>query len=338
MRKTLHKIGIALSAVVALAAAVTAQSSASSPSKANAVLWVEPVDLPNRDLRAGLRTPEHAPAPPFTFLKEDSSGTQPKFKIRDAGGIEWTVKLGPEAQSETAATRIVWAAGYFTDENYYMPEATIRNLPTLSRGADFTGKGGTVIEARFEAERAEMKSLGKWEWEQNPFLGTRELNGLKVLMMLLNNWDARDDNNRIIRVTTSAGSKDHYMVSDLGATFGKTGGLGSRSKNDVKDYVASDFVDGVEQGIVKFHYKIRGKGLGMFAILYPPYAGRVADLDQTMSGIKVDDARWIGSVLSRISAAQLRDAFVAAQYDAPTIDLYVKEVSDRIRQLTTLGS
>jgi hypothetical protein len=57
-----------------------------------------------------------------------------------------------------------------------------------------------------------------------------------------------------------------------------------------------------------------------------------------MSAIKVDDARWIGSVLSRISEAQLRDAFAAAHYDDATIALYVTEVRDRIRQLTSLGS
>jgi hypothetical protein len=338
MTMTFHRIGIVLPAVVVLAAAVTAQSPASAP-RANAVLWVDPVDLPNRDLRAGLRTPDHAPAPPFNFLKEDTSGTQPKFKVRDGRGVEWTVKLGPEAQSETAATRLVWAAGYFADENYFVPEATIGKLPALGRGAaDFTRSGGIVIDARFEAEREEAKSLGKWEWEENPFLGTRELNGLKVLMMLLNNWDARDDNNRIVRVTTPDGTQDRYMVSDLGATFGKTGGLGSHSKNDVKDYVSSDFVDGVEQGFVKFHYKVRPKGLGMLAILYPPHLGRINDIEQTMSAIKVDDARWIGSVLSRISEAQMRDAFAAAHYDEPTIALYVTEVRDRIRQLTSLGS
>ena len=340
MSKTRPNVGIALSALVLLTATLTADSYRSPQgSKGNAILWVDPVDLPTRDLRAGMSPPGRAPAPPFRFVKEETGGTQPKFSVKDSHDVEWTVKLGPEAQSETVATRLVWAAGFFADETYFLPEATISKLPQLSRGRDeFSRPGGVVLNARFEAERPGMKSLGKWEWEDNPFVGTRELNGLKTLMMLLNNWDARDDNNRIVRVTTATGTEDRYMVSDLGATFGKTGGVLGHSKNDVKDYVASDFVAGAEQGIVKFHYKVRPKGLGMLAILYPPYAGRVNDLVETMSGIKVEDARWLGSVLSRISEAQLRDAFAAAAYDQPTIDLYVKEVTERIQQLTALNA
>ena len=40
----------------------------------------------------------------------------------DEQGVLWKVKLGQEPQSETAATRLLWAAGYFVDEDYYMAE------------------------------------------------------------------------------------------------------------------------------------------------------------------------------------------------------------------------
>ena len=31
-----------------------------------------------------------------------------------------------------------------------------------------------------------------WAWHDNPFVGTHELNGLKILMMLVSNWDNKD--------------------------------------------------------------------------------------------------------------------------------------------------
>src|SRR5688500_11501974 len=175
MRITLHKVGIALTAVAVMTATGTAQSTATA-TKPNAVLWVDPVDLPNRDLRAGLRLHNAAPTPPFTFLKEETAGTQPKFKVRDSAGVEWTVKLGPEAQSETAATRLVWAAGYFADENYFVPEATIRHLPALARGAaDLVRDCGVVFVARFVAARDESTSIGKFALEVTSYVGSHDL-------------------------------------------------------------------------------------------------------------------------------------------------------------------
>jgi hypothetical protein len=346
---TSHEVRTRLTVVflLFLAAAEATQSQASKatskdrkpeiPKDGTPVLWVDPGESTTRNLLYGPGSADLAPAPPFTFVEEDKSGTQPKFTVTDQRGTEWNVKLGIEAQSETASTRLVWAAGYFAEESYYLPEARIQNMVTLSRKTDEIKPGGVVTNARFEPSRPEMKKIGEWEWEENPFLGTRELDGLKVVMMLLNNWDAHDTNNRIVHVAGSgATAENRYMVSDLGATLGKAGGAFSHTKSDVKDYAESDFVKGVEQGIVKFHYSVRPKGLGMFAIIYPPYASRVADISDAMKGIKVAHARWIGGILARLSDQQLRDAFTAAGYDEPTIAGYVSEVRERIQQLTSL--
>jgi len=69
--------------------------------------------------------------------KEDKQGGSPKFDVRDEQGVRWKVKLGDETKAETAATRLVWAAGYYTDEDYYLPELRVDNLPALERGGKF---------------------------------------------------------------------------------------------------------------------------------------------------------------------------------------------------------
>ena len=102
--------------------------------KSAAVLWRDPGNIRNRDLYYGPGSKALAPVPPFHFVKEVKEGTLPKFDVEDARGVKWRVKLGPEAQSETVATRLVWAAGYNAEEAYYFDRVHVANLPRLSRG------------------------------------------------------------------------------------------------------------------------------------------------------------------------------------------------------------
>jgi hypothetical protein len=76
------------------------------------VLWENPADLVSRDLFYGSGGRKNVPTGPFTFLKEDLQGTNPKFDVVDSAGVHWKVKLGVEARPEVVASRIVWAAGF----------------------------------------------------------------------------------------------------------------------------------------------------------------------------------------------------------------------------------
>jgi hypothetical protein len=105
--------------------------------------------------------------------------------MRDARGDAGTIKLGPEAQAETVSPRLVWRS------------ATLQKKLITS----------TSCGARFEPKRTNMKRGSTWGWQKNPFADTRELNGLKVLMILLTNFDAHSGNNRIIYVDTPGVTK-----------------------------------------------------------------------------------------------------------------------------------
>ena len=72
------------------------------------VLWRDPADITSRDLFYGPGGKQHEPRGPFTFVKEDLDGSNPKFVVRDPDGVKWKVKLGMEARPETAASRIAW--------------------------------------------------------------------------------------------------------------------------------------------------------------------------------------------------------------------------------------
>lgn len=339
------KLGLEVPLLIALSfiicQSVFPQSQRVNDSKepaARSIIWENPGNILQRNLLYGPGSPEKAPTGPFTFVKEDKSGESPKLVVRDARGDVWTIKLGPEAQAETVSTRLVWSVGYFAEEAYYVDEVRIDNLPRLSRGQDYIA-GGIVRGARFEPKRPSMKRGSTWSWHKNPFSNTRELSGLKILMILLNNFDAHPGNNRIIYVNGARGTEARYYVTDLGATLGRAGGLGgTRTKNDLADFLSTKFVRGVDarDGVVEFDYDTRPRGLGHFSVLHPFYYRRQVKKEKAMRGIPVAHAGWIGSLLSQLSDEQLRDAFRAAGYSENVRESYVGALRERINQLTKL--
>jgi hypothetical protein len=320
---------------------VSAQKSATAKPAGAPVLWRDPGDISRRNLTFGAGSADLAPVAPFTFVKEELTGESAKFDVTDARGETWVVKVGPEAQAETVATRLVWSVGYFADEAYYVDRAEIKNLPKLSRGQEFIENRSVVRGARFEPKRKNISRGENWDWETNPFVKTRELDGLKVLMVLLANYDTSIRNNRVLSTTNSETGEleAHYVATDIGATLGKVGGLGGkRSKNTLADFRASKFVLGVENGMVKFDYDTTPKKMGVFASLFKPsYRSSQERKERVMQNISVENARWIGSLLAQLSDEQLRDAFRAARYDEQTMNGFVAVIRDRINQLNHLG-
>src|SRR5262245_6978765 len=151
---------------------------------APAVLWEDPVDLTNRNLFHGPGgRADEPPAGDFTFLKEELTGSHPKYDVIDANGVTWRVKIGTEARPETAATRVVWAAGYVADEDYFVGKIHVVGMPAHPhRGSHLIEHDGTIPNARLERILTDRRKVGTWSWRDNPFSGTREFNGLRVLM------------------------------------------------------------------------------------------------------------------------------------------------------------
>lgn len=300
----------------------------------SAVLWRDPGNIRNRDLYYGPGSKALAPVPPFRFVKEVKDGSNPKFDIEDARGAKWRVKLGPEAQAETASSRLLWAVGYNAEESYYFDRATIDGLKKLSRGQKYVD-GQSVRGARFEPRRKDVERGKQWSWSKNPFKDTRELNGLKTMMVLINNWDPFKKNNRVLHDKTTG--EERYTVTDLGASMGKAAGAGGgRSKNNVQDYQRQRMVSKVEGEKVKFNYDVKPKKLGLLSIVYPPYFLRQRKATNQMQKVPLNDASWIGSQLAQLSDDQLRDSFRAAGYDRATTEAYVRALRIRINELNRL--
>src|SRR5206468_1323428 len=179
------------------------------------VLWSDPVDIASRNLFYGEGGERDQPHGTMTFLKEAKGGTNPKFDVRDEDGTKWTAKLGVEARPETVAAHLLWAVGFFTDEDYFVPQLSVDGIPSnLQRGQTLIGRSGTIENVRLKRHVKEMRKSGHWKWKANPFTGTRQFNGLRVMMALMNSWDLKDENNAIYEQNVGEhGSKKIYVVS-----------------------------------------------------------------------------------------------------------------------------
>jgi hypothetical protein len=274
-----------------------------------AVLWRNPDDIGSRDLYLGPGGTSMRPdLRRLTFLKEEKGGYSKKYRVRDASGREWVAKIGKESQSETAAVRLLWGVGYLTEVNYLAPRVTI------------PGKG-TFTNVRFEARPKDWDRVQEWKWKQNPFVHSREFQGLKVMMVLINNWDIKDSNNQIVYVRGDNGPELRYIISDLGATFGHASTTPlfwrfTRSRNNPKNFAKSDFLEKVKGNRVVLHYG--GKNRGLF------------------NDITIDDALWIGTLLSNLSNQQLVDAFKAANYTPNQSALLANVIRRRTNELLSL--
>jgi hypothetical protein len=276
-----------------------------------AVLWRDPKDINRRNLYLGPGGEAMKPdLSHVTLIKKEKGGYSTKYRVRDAQGREWVMKVGKEAQSETAASRLLWGVGYNTDVNYLVPSVQVDGLKK------------PLTNVRFSARPKGIKRVDGFKWSDNPFVGSRELQGLKVMMALMNNWDIKDSNNKILVVPGKNGQKElQYEVHDLGASFGKVSHLPrflqfKPDRNDPVAYARSHLVDKVKDGQVRLHYSVKRSDL--------------------FKGISVSDARWAGGLLGHLSQKQIADAFRSANYSPEQVRLMTEAVAKRVAELNNL--
>ncbi|MGE3467280.1 MAG: hypothetical protein AB7J13_10135, partial [Pyrinomonadaceae bacterium] len=246
MKRTRSSYSLIVAALLlaAFASVAAAQDGNRKQVNKTPVLW-EQVNIGRQDLFYGPGGRKGVPdTSRVTLIKEEKGGYSKKYRIKDADGKTWVAKIGKEAQSETAAVRLIAALGYKSEINYLVPAITI------------PGKG-TFRNVRLEARPEPVDREGEWQWDKNPFVGTNELQGLKIMMALLNNWDMKNSNNRILETK----GRREYIISDLGATFGKMGKGNfallrwiGRSRNNPEDYRRSKFGKGVKKNRLKVHF------------------------------------------------------------------------------------
>jgi hypothetical protein len=271
-----------------------------------AQLWVDPGTQP-RDLFWGPGGEKFAPPKDanYAFEQKDELGFSVSYDVKSPDGMEWSAKIGAEAQTEVVLSRVLWGLGYHQPPLYYLPSW---NLVTES------GDVKKESEARFRPKLDSLERLEEyWAWEENQFIGSRPFNGLLVVLLMFNSTDLKDDNNSIYDVKKPVPGtpdvKKWFVVRDLGAAMGETGKLYPR-RNWIEGFERQGFLKGVEDGRIKFDFTGRHQ--------------------QLLEMIRPEDMRWAAQRLERLSEAQWHDAFRAANYTEAIRDRYLRKLRQKI--------
>ena len=234
--------------------------------------------------------------------------------MRGSDGRVWDTKIGPEAQSEVVASRVLWAVGYHQPTTYYVAKWNLSG-----------GPGGPQQGARFRLDSDEEEVIGEWSWSDNEFIGTQPYHGLIAANILMNSWDWKTNNNRIYRAKRGAAPGRRFVVRDLGASFGATRssrllwvlpipmrGFGQGTRNNIDDFESQGFIRGVDDGGVSFDFRT--------------FYGAVVDL------VRPADVRWTSELLSRLTDAQWDDAFRAGDYPADVRARFIRKIKAKIAE------
>lgn len=316
---------LVLACVISIAAEPKSIQGAQRPTRkvAASTIWHNPGIVEKLDFAAGAGGSRN-PKPPFTFIEEDTSGSNPKIKLRDAAGRTWSAKWGSEVHAEVFATRLAWAAGYYVEPGYFVKAGRIRGVTKLDRAKKYVAPDGSFTDARFELKEKGFDKLQdeqSWRWDRNPFVRTTEFNGLRIVMMLTSNWDSKDQRNTDRGSNTSIfkdkkTGETRYVVTDWGGSMGKWGNYFTREKWDCEGFTDQNrkFIEKVKDGQVEFGY-----------------SGQ--HTDDIRKGITPRDVGWLLRYIGRVSDAQLRAGLKASGATAQQVRCFTSALRDRINQL-----
>jgi hypothetical protein len=290
---------------IACSPAMTATSKTHPGSSDVAELWAEPE--PNRDLFNGVGGSRLAPDPKatYTVIELKRGGYSRGYTVVDPKDREWSVKFPPEAGTEIVASRIHWGIGYHQPPIYLLKEWTAAKAASPN----------PQMPARFREKSPDFHGLDagdSWSYFHNPFLGTRQMNGLLALQAMLGNSDLKDPQNVIYKLKTPAeGASRWYVARDLGQTFGRTGVI-DPPRGDIGAFESTPFILGVEKGKVRFDYRGRHKAL--------------------FNDISVADVRWLCERLNKLTDKQWQDAFRAGGIESPMSDRFIQRMKQKIAE------
>jgi hypothetical protein len=314
----LHSFAIvtAIALASAACAGVKVPKAQSTPKPPAASMWIEPGDIASRDTFYGPWGVEHAPDPSgvYELVERKHTGVNLGMTVKDEKGREWSVKqpfpgnLDSEAPVEVALSRLLSAVGYHQPPIYFLPSFHLQD--------DF-GKH-VVVGGRFRLKDETLKDTGYWKWEDNPFVGTKEYQGLIVLLMMFNSTDLKNSNNTLYEHRNGDLVEQWYVTRDIGSALGDWNPISPR-KSHPESFEATPFLLGSEGGKAKFAYRSWYKNL-------------------TDDRISVDDVVWASELLGRLSDKQWQDAFRAGGYTPEVANRFIAKLKEKIDQGKALGS
>jgi hypothetical protein len=289
-----------------------------------AKVWHQ-TEIPMMDIMAGPQNevavkPEQEVTCRYVEPKKRSKGFSPKFTCKLNDGSVVRVKYSSrETYSEIAATRLLWALGFYTDEVYPVklkclgcpsknPSQPSRNEPRIEMKFE-----DAIIERNFSGEEiGEFRDEG-WSWKEidqaDPKFGgssRAEVDALKLIAVFLQHTDNKPPQQRLACYSNNL-DRDLWlqickqpilMVQDVGATFGM-------SAPKVEAF-SSMYLRGWEsESIWKTNPEEKGTCVGN---IIPALGGDLRD-----PVISEEGRRFLSNLLNQLTDQQLGNLFIVAR-------------------------
>ena len=281
----------------------------------HAQVW-KATDVGSMNLQAG-------PQGPFAFKPHETvacdfvqrphgAGSTPKFACATASGHELKVRYGKtngEVYAQVAATRLMWALGFWSDRMYPVRVACTGCVPdpfktrhAAARGTVTTFDPAT-IDVKADGETVETKPDEGWSWNELDQVDEKaggapraQRDALTLLAVLMQHSSNKAINQRIVCLDAPRCSQTVMMIGDVGKTFGRANVLNN-------DRVAAvNFKEWSQEPIW------RGS------------TGCVGNLSRSLSGTlgnpRIGEAgrKFLADLLVQLSDAQLHDLFDVSRF------------------------
>jgi len=280
----------------------------------HAQVW-KATDVRSKNLKAGPQGPTaFKPNEAVTcdlVLREHGSGSTPKFACANAAGHELKVRYGKtngEVYAQVAATRLLWALGFWSNRMYPVkvtcagcPPDPFKDQKAAPRSTITTFDPAT-IEVKVDGDTVETKPEEGWSWDELDQVDEKaggaskaQRDALTLLAVLIQHSSNKAINQRIVCLNPPACSQTVMMIADLGKTFGRANAL----NND--RIAAVNFQEWSRQPI------------------WNGATGCVGDLPGSWSGTMHDPhvgeagRKFLADLLLQLTDAQLHDLFEVAR-------------------------
>ncbi len=169
-------------------------------------------------------------------------------------------------------------------------------------------------------------NLGSWDYNYLDHPKRRELRGMCVLDAWIDNWDVRWGNTKLQLVK---GDDDkptlRHVVSDLGGILGDSSGLFRFHQGRFHNGLIPDKPNSFSW---TFTAPLKPGQDSVPIKFYMPIT-KVAPFYQ----MNIDDARWMARIISELTENQIKQALVAANYDAAWSRLLLEKLVSRRDQM-----
>lgn len=299
-------------------------------------VW-HPVAVSKMDILAGpknpiIRKPGALVTCRYIEPKEEQGGSVPKFKCKlTRSGEEVRIKYGRDSReifAEVAASRLLWALGFYADEDYYVrlkclgcpeknPFRPEKNEKRITRTFD-----AAMLERNFAGAIVEASADQGWSWnelekvdEKKGGATTVQKEAFKLLAVFIQHADNKPTNQRLACYKQDLQKKDDssscrkpiLMIADLGSTFGAGASkITDDAKMDLESWKNKDIWN-----LSKEHDYLVQHG-SQICIGNLPNTKRAGEEGLFDPQISEEGRSMLADLLNQLRLEQIRDLFRAA--------------------------